>query len=202
MRKSTLAIRFFGSFAIGILLLIANPVGAQVVRYGNVADLGGSSDHLADYLLGSEINVPQQITLTGAGILFRTSGYNAEVGIYADSSGVPGALLGDTGPFAVASTGYVETPVLDPVVLPAGNYWFEAVYDNVASVGISFDDPSAQVDYVSLDFGSPLPNPFPAPDVYDGQAFNYYLVGTTVPEPASLGLFGLGALGLLARHRD
>jgi hypothetical protein len=153
---------------------------AATVHYGNDVEFTDLSDHQPDYLLGSKYSVTQPIVLQKAGIIFKDfSAYNAKVGIYTDAGGAPHTLVAETGSFAVmVFAGRTETPLLTTPTIPAGDYWFMAVFDAYASVGISYDD-GPQVAYHAHKFNSPLPATFPAPLIYTGHAFNYYLVGET-----------------------
>lgn len=177
------------------------PLPITPQHYGNDVDFVSSSFHSANYLLGSKISVPSDILLLDVGIIFKSRGYSANVGIYSDVGGHPNQLLATTDPFAVNSTGVVETPVTTPVILPAGDYWFQAVYSADARVGYLRDGVS-QVDYVSHNFSNPLPASA-SWTTYNYEQFNYYLVGvpTAVPEPSTVILLGCGALGLVAFAR-
>ena len=166
--------------------------------YGNYTDLPQSSSHSANYLLGSAISVDQPVTLSAAGIIFRTSGYDANVGLYSDVGGHPSQLLATTGSFLVGTTGRVETAFLSTPTLGPGTYWFMADFDAFASVG--YNQPTgALVDYRSLTFTSTLPTTFGTATEYSGQSFNYYLV--TVPEPQALWVLGLGLVITFMRRR-
>jgi len=180
-------------------LLAVLPAGrGQTLLFGNFSDLGGSSSHSPDYLLGSSIDVTQTVTLEDAGIIFRTTGYEGEVAVYTDNSGLPGQLIASTGPFAVSTTGPTLIPFTSTPLLSPGNYWFMAVFDNGASVGFT-SNTTALVAYQSFVFGSALPTTFGSPITYTGQAFNYYFV--TVPEPSTVALVALGGAIVVAGMR-
>jgi PEP-CTERM motif len=152
---------------------------AAIVHYGNDVEFPDSSDHSPDYLLGSKYTVTQKIVLQKAGITFKDFfNFNAKVGIYTDAGGAPNTLVAETGEFHVMSPGVTETPLLTTHTIPAGDYWFMAVFDAFMSVGISYGG-KAQADYIGHKFNSPLPATFPAPRIYTREAFNYYLVGET-----------------------
>jgi hypothetical protein len=157
---------------------------AAIVRYGYDGD-GAFSEpqeregNLPNYLLGSKYTVTQPIVLQKAGILFGSAITNAKVGIYTDAGGAPNTLVAETGSFEVYFDSVLETPLLTTPTIPAGDYWFMAVYDAVETpVVIAYDD-SAQVAYIAHTFSSPLPTTFPVPTFYTGVAFATYLVGET-----------------------
>jgi hypothetical protein len=155
---------------------------AAIVHYGN--DVAFSEPPEGEgirpnYLLGSKYTVTQPIVLQKAGIIFGTAITNAKIGIYTDAGGAPNTLVAETGSFEVYLDTVLETPLLTTPTIPAGDYWFMAVFDAVETrVGISYDD-SAQVAYIAHAFNAPLPATFPAPSFYTGPAFNFYLVGET-----------------------
>ncbi len=158
---------------------------AAIVHYGNDGSDGAFSEPywwestLPNYLIGSKYTVTQPIVLQKAGIIFGSAITNAKVGIYTDAGGAPDTLVAETGLFEVYIETQLETPLLTTPTIPAGDYWFMAVYDAVETpVDISYDD-SAQVAYIAHTFNSPLPATFPAPIFYTGVAFAYYLVGET-----------------------
>jgi len=185
------------AFSLALLAGVISSTAARATSvYGNSVEFPNTSNHTPGYLLGSEINVSDTITAVAAGIIFKADGYNADVGIYTDNGGAPGQLVAQTGIFAVTSTGAVETPFTSNPILPAGNYWFMATYDQEGYVGIDFS-PAPQVDYISFNFGDPLPTNYPSPNVYNGQQFNYYIVGNATTNAVPLPSAAKGALVLL-----
>ena len=182
--------RILGALVLSGFLSLATSQAAFNL-YGNSNDLGGSSNISAHFLLGSMVTLDQTVDLLDAGVIFRNAGYNANIGLYsADfSNGLPDQLL--------ATTGTVETPfTTSPTLLP-GDYWFMAEYDR-DSVSVGFSQTVTNlVAYRSLTFATSLPSAFGPASTYTGQAFNYYLVTQSVPEPSTYALFGLGALALV-----
>jgi hypothetical protein len=168
--------------AVVVLCALADWSSAEIVRYGN--DVAFSEPPEGEgirpnYLLGSKYTVTHPIVLQKAGIIFGSAITNAKVGVYTDAGGAPNMLVAETGSFEVYFDSVLETPLLTTPTIPAGDYWFMAVYDaEETPVGISFDD-STQVNYIAHTFNAPLPATFPAPTIYTGPEFNYYLVGET-----------------------
>jgi PEP-CTERM motif len=188
-----------------VLCVFAARSPAAIVHYGN--DVAFSEPPEGEgirpnYLLGSKCTVTQPIVLQKAGILFGSAITNAKVGIYTDAGGAPNTLVAETGSFEVYFDSVLETPLLTTPTIPAGDYWFMAVFDAVETpVGISYDD-GPQVAYIAHTFNSPLPATFPAPSLYTGQAFNYYLVGeTTISGDANYdGLVNIFDINLVSAH--
>ncbi len=107
----------------------------------------------------------------------RASGPRIQMALYNDVGGVPKDLVAST-PVDVVSVGPTIIPIAPTPLLP-GDYWLMAVYDGYEAY-IGQDDLLATghtVHYVSLPFGSPLPDPFPVPSTYDTSMFNYWVVG-------------------------
>jgi hypothetical protein len=178
--------------ALIVSVLLNTSTSQAIVLYGNVADLGANSSHSPNFLLGSSITINQPVDLLSAGVIFRTDGYTADIGLYSSATvgGLPDQLLATTGAFNVTSTGVVETPFTTNPLLAPGNYWFMAVYNLQASVGIT-SQTSDLVAYESFNFSSTLPSTFGPAITYTGQAFNYYLVTQPVPEP-SMSILAIG----------
>jgi hypothetical protein len=155
---------------------------AAIVHYGNDVPFPDSfegDDNTPNVLFGSKYTVTQSIELQKAGIIFNGFAItNAKVGIYTDAGGAPHTLVAETGAFEVAFDTYLETPMLTTPTIPAGDYWFMAVYDAHTGVGLSYAD-SVQSAFVAHAFHAPLPAKFPSPHFYTGPALNYYLIGET-----------------------
>ena len=147
----------------------SSAAGATI--YGYATDLGSSSSHQPDYLLGSQLVVTAPGTLTHFGVFSKSSGALVKLALYTDVAGNPGTLVASVGPFTLAN-GVNEIPAT--ATLQAGTYWIMGIYNISASIGISFAN-SDVVKYIALPFASALPATFPSPIVYAGQRFNYYI---------------------------
>lgn len=181
-------------FAI-LLAALSQSAHASLVIYGNDVGFDTNSSHSANNLLGSKITIDQTVRVEDAGIIFRTSGYNANVGLYTSNFGQPDALLDTTGEFYVNTADTVLTPFLTKITLNPGDYWFMAVYDQNASIGKSSTPTEAS--YQSLAFTSSLPSTFGSATNYTSTgAFNYFITTTPVPIPSAVWLFSSGLLGL------
>ena len=146
----------------------------KVFCVGTIVEFPASSSHSADYLLGTALVVPTDMTMTALALIGKSATGNVRMALYTDSSGAPDALVSETASTSVP-VGVLEMPV-ESVALPAGTYWIMAVFDTTASVGIAF--PSKEVvQYRSLAFSDPMPATFGSPSTYTGQVFNYYIVG-------------------------
>ncbi|MBW2458739.1 MAG: hypothetical protein JRI68_29845 [Deltaproteobacteria bacterium] len=148
---------------------------AQPVLYGYSTEFSTASSHSANYLLGNAIMVSSAMTLTHLSLISKQAGPNVKAGLYTDQSGNPGTLVASVGSTPVV-VGVNELAV-SPMSLPAGTYWFMAVFSASASVGIQHNVTSDVVMYTSHSFASALPTTFPSPSTYTGQGFNYYVKG-------------------------
>lgn len=143
-------------------------------RYGNYNEFASVSGHSPDYLLGSKITVSADCTLSHLCVIGKVAGPQMKLALYADSGGSPGALVAST-PATVLAVGLNEVPLAASIALPAGDYWFMANYDVTAHVGFSTANAAAVVKYCTLSFASAMPDPFPDPNTYNGQEFNYFI---------------------------
>jgi hypothetical protein len=183
------------SFAALIIVAVCVTRGqAQTVRYGYVTDLGGTAINVPGWLLGIRIDVPQPMTLTAAGTIFRTDGTLGQDSVYTDNNGAAGSLIANTAVFQINNTGVVEIPYETPTTIAAGYYWFMADYNQDTSTGFG-SNPSQVGEYDPfMTLGNPLPANFQTffTTDFSGQAINYYFVGT-VPEPACVMLLCIAA---------
>jgi hypothetical protein len=141
---------------------------------GNDKEFSSSSSHSPDYLLGSRLDVKTPMTVTHLALIGKASGPNVRMALYTDAKG-PDALVVEA-PETAMAVGVLEMEV-DPTPIDAGYYWIMAIYDTTASVGIAFPSSGGVVQYRSLDFADPMPDPFGSVTTYTGQVFNYYIVG-------------------------
>ncbi len=152
-----------------------DPADWQCTRFGYDADLGGDSGHAPGFLLGAPLSLPVPLTVTAFGLISRSAGPSVQLALYTDAGGAPDLLVLESAP-APLPVGVLEVPSLDAPLLPAGDYWIVAVYDQYASVGISYSYPDT-VAYRAHNFSDPLPDSFGPATTYTGQRFNYYVTG-------------------------
>lgn len=142
--------------------------------YGHYTEFSAGSAHQSNFLLGSRITVPTASMLTHLCLIAKAAGPQVKIGLYSDIDGNPGALIASTLANTL-SVGRMEIPVTE-VALPPGDYWFMAVYNATASIGIDYyAGPEAVYKFVEHTFSDALPTTFPAPMQHAGQDYNYYL---------------------------
>jgi hypothetical protein len=144
------------------------------VKIGQTVDLGATSSHSANFLLGTTITVTKPSTIQSFGVLSKSSGPKVVIALYTDSAGNPGTLVAQTG-INTLTNSTQEFPSQTKPTIPAGTYWLVGEYDTNAAIGYS-NSVSTTVKYVSHTFGSALPATFGAPLSYTGQQFNYWIV--------------------------
>jgi len=150
----------------------------EIVKYGFYEEFSETSGHSANYLLGSKITVTEASTLTHLCLIAKTAGPQVKIGLYSDEGGEPELLIVST-PATVLVDGELEIAVTE-TALPAGDYWFMAVYSTMANIGYNTTNPEAVFKYIDHVFATALPAAFPAPETATEQEFNYY-IKTTVP---------------------
>ena len=144
-------------------------------RYGSTTPFPTGGGFSPGYLLGEKINVPTTGHLKRLGFISLTNGPNIKIGIYTDNNNAPGTLVTQIGATPIHMG--VNEVQISPIVLAAGDYWYEAVYDASGSIGQNqAGGGGVQIDYIALPFASALPATFPAPTTYTANHFNYYLV--------------------------
>ena len=161
-----------------LLVAIASITGISygqcTINEGNDMDLGSSSSHSPNYLLGSSITITSSFNLIELGMLAVNAGQNFKVAVYDDAAGNPGNLLTEGSGTTTVGTNIIDVP---DVVLPAGTYYYMAVFETGASVSFTNSSP-ATVWYISHTYSNALPSSFGAPLTYTGQEFSYYLIGS------------------------
>jgi hypothetical protein len=144
------------------------------VRYGFATPLGGIANNSGNYIFGMAVSVPSPITVTALGVITNASGGTFVMGLYSDTSGVPGSLLAAATP-ASATNGVQEFPVT-PVAIAAGTYWVTASADPVGinhwGYAATGSDWAAPYTYTGT-----LPATAPSGTIYSYDSLNFYLVG-------------------------
>jgi hypothetical protein len=116
---------------------------ASKATFGNMLR-GAYTDYLYNFKDASRFQLTEQGTLQSVSVYFESSGFDAKVAVYGDSSGAPSDLVAQSGSAYVSATGW-QVFSLPPTVLSAGNYWFTIVSDGAdAQVSISYSGSSAQ----------------------------------------------------------
>jgi hypothetical protein len=130
-----------------------------------------------NYILGTKYTVPVEGTLVSLNIFGLGTNSDFQMCVYEDNAGVPGNLI-TTSAAGIVTNGVIALPVT-PVVLPAGEYWLMAIYNNSGgSSGHTYYTTSASttVYYQSLVYGSPMPANASGFLNYTGQDFHYWMV--------------------------
>jgi hypothetical protein len=143
------------------------------VVFGNDVEFPAASAHAVGFLTGFALTLPVDCTVTHLALIGKAAGPNFRLGLYTNSGGGPGTLLVGT-PVMPLDAATMEVPVTATPVA-AGTYWLMAMFDQDASVGVDFSDPSAPVKFAMGDFSQGLPNPVFFAQTFWGQRFNYYV---------------------------
>ena len=116
---------------------------ASKATFGNMLR-GSYTDYLYNFKDASRFQLTEQGTLQSVSVYFESSGFDAKVAVYGDSSAAPSDLVAQSGSAYVSATGW-QVFSLPPTVLSAGYYWFTIVSDGAdAQVSISYSGSSAQ----------------------------------------------------------
>jgi hypothetical protein len=158
--------------------LIGHSLGGDTFVVGDAFRVAGG-----DFILSS-------VTLA----LSHSSGPNAvDVQFRADAAGLPGAVLEawhfeNLGEFGVLNPPVVADSVLHPLLSDGEQYWVTASASDVSDMVWNINSTGDRGLQAFSKDGSPF-------QAYTGDDGAFRVVG--VPEPTTLTLFGVGALGLL-----
>ncbi|MBP7549932.1 MAG: pre-peptidase C-terminal domain-containing protein, partial [Gemmatimonadaceae bacterium] len=145
-------------------------------RYGYPTAFASSSGWSPNYLIGQELTVSQNITLTHIGLNVAAGTGGVRIGIYYNNAfNLPGALVTQVAG-TISTTGNVEFPT-SAIALPAGTYWLMFNFQNTITRTQDAGSP-ATVRYVPYVYGAALPVGFPAGiTTYTGNLTNAWVRG-------------------------
>jgi hypothetical protein len=152
--------------------------------YAPIAKTIAASASEADILQAQPFPIPATSTYDRIGIACDSAGAgcNVRLGIYDDDGGAPGALIVDTGTFAITGGGALNLQTISEELAGPALYWLAGVFSSANATidlrsGIGFTgpfvpgstDPGYSVAvYRSFSFGA-LPDPWGTPDSLDRQ---------------------------------
>jgi hypothetical protein len=200
-------LQLFSRFTIGALT-IGVAAAASAVTYGNTSPFETESSHSPNFVLGVQVMIPQAITLQSFGMIYGNNDTpsisNAYFGLYSSSaaSGLPQNLVAVTNSINLnTAQTYDNIAFTSTPTVSAGTYWMMALYQSQANPRMSLLNSTSLVAYWSNSYSSGMPTTAPSVTTYQGQNFNYWVNGASVPEQASIVVVGLGALAIMARKR-
>lgn len=163
----------------------ADGIGGGFV--GNVLYVIGGRNAQNGYAFGIARNESFQIgsnpsaqTFTKLQLAYASAGSGSvDMGIYADASGSPGALILDAGPATVASPWTAITGLSVSSLTPGTYYWLAFVQNSSNPVmytnGQAFNPNAANAGcYASMTYGA-LPSTFPSPTCYNNSTYGIKL---------------------------
>jgi len=116
-------------------IVVSTPTSGAT--FGNTAR-GGYADYISNYKDGTRFQLSEQGTLQSLTVYFESSGFDAKVAVYRDSSGSPADLVAQSANEYISTTGW-RTFSTRQVTLSAGYYWLAIVSDGAdAQVSISY----------------------------------------------------------------
>lgn len=142
---------------------------------GNETDPGWTPGNFApDYILGVKFSLSEQGTIYSMNMIGNNSGSNMQMAVYDDNAGVPNDLIVSSGITTVGSG--VVTLNITPMVIPQGDYWIMAIYEQQGDhSNVDQMANSNTVYYTTVNFGDPLPANASGFLSYVGQDFLYFL---------------------------
>jgi hypothetical protein len=161
------------------------PIPPAISNFG--IDTGNSTESLPE----GDLQAQRFQNNSGTGNLSKielkfnqtTASGNVRLGVYADSSGIPGALLLDAGVVAIG-TGWVNKSGLTLAVTNASYYWLAFIMDTRNTVELLTGQAANSHIYHYQAYGA-LTNPIAAPINYSSDQFVMRAtVGVTVSDPS------------------
>jgi hypothetical protein len=145
---------------------------ADITSYGNTTAFTESDTFGENFLLGHEIEIEEEATITHFGVIAKSSGQQVRFALYTSAAGEPQNLVIGSG--AATLTGGLQEVAVPPKRIAAGTYWLMALYDVEATVGVDFTGDNA-IRLRAMPFGDQMPEQFGAASGYTGDEFNYYV---------------------------
>ncbi len=165
-----------------VVLMVAGPVSFVQAATDTIGDTSSSQSGEQNWAQAVPITASASGTLQTVGVNIQTAAGNLRVAIYADSSGAPGALLGQSSSVA-AVTGWNDVSVTSVTITASTKYWVAVNCDSASlSVYVKFGQPPQSLAYRAWSYGA-FPNPFGSP-TYTSQTYNMRITYSTGP-PAS-----------------
>ena len=159
----------------------ADAVVAILAEYGDGASASGASashDGATNY--AQSLTLSTDMTVTGFGVLIdtlATSGTDARMALYDDSSGMPGSLLVETDVETLAA-GDNALDSTDWVDVVAGDYWIVVNYDAAEATLTTVDSSTTVTEYTEADGGvDTLPATWSGTDTSTESLAGWWLVG-------------------------
>ena len=115
------------------IALQPNMAYAATSTFGNNS-VASSANPISVYKDATKVSLTQSGTIQSITVYFATSGFNAKTAVYADSSGVPGALLSQSSSQRISATGWTTFAVTQKT-LSAGKYWLAVLADSASAQG-------------------------------------------------------------------
>ncbi len=129
----------------------------------------------ANILFGVKYTLSQEGTLNSINLIGNGTGEGVQMAVYDDNGGIPNNLI------ATSSQGTVDNGVttlpVNPVLLPAGDYWVMAVYETGGnSSNTNTNNATGNVLYYqSLNYGDAIPTNASGFTSNTGQDYLYFL---------------------------
>jgi len=160
---------------------VAMAAAATLTDEGDGASASGSTaSHDSATIYAQSITVSADLTVTGFGILIdslASGGTDARIGLYDDSTGMPGTLLVESDLETLAA-GDNELDSTDWVDVAAGDYWIVVNYDASDDTVTTVDSSSTVTQYTEADGGaSTLPTSWTGTDTSTESLAGWWLVG-------------------------
>lgn len=143
--------------------------------FGYEGEFTTESEFNDNYLLGTRVNIAQDITVTNLGIVSRQAGTHVKMALYTDVAGSPNALVVSSQPATVIEGRQaINVPA---TAITAGDYWVMAVFDATTSIAADDELKTNTIRYRAQQYGDDMPLLFGPNLSYAGTPMNHFVKG-------------------------
>ncbi|PQJ80099.1 T9SS type A sorting domain-containing protein [Polaribacter porphyrae] len=159
-----------------LLFILSYTVYSQNCNIGNETATGQftTASISSNVLVGIKVNLTEEGTLRSLNVIGNIAGSGIKMALYDDNSGVPNDLITSTSANTLKNG--INSFVVTPKLLPAGDYWIMAIYETKGNnTKVNFSASGNTAYFKNIDYNDDLPNNASDFSSFTGQDYLYYL---------------------------